>query len=622
MITQENISTENVKEELQETNQEANKAPASDDRSTKNDGNPQENNEKKSFSFTINIYEASKQELIDELKRILETNNFIDIKDHVEELKVRFYKKHHSEIDDQKNAFIKHGGKPEDFKTSKDPLEQEFKQLYKIFREQKNAHNEAFENEKNENLKKKLEVIEEINNLINKQESLNKTFEEFRALQDRWRETGPIPQQEVKGLWNTYHHTVSKFYDYIKINKELRDLDLKKNQEDKIALCEKAEALHDDPKVINAYNHLQDLHNLWREIGPAPKEMQNELWERFKEASRKINKRHQEYFINLREEKKKNLEEKKQLIEQINTINELELSTAKEWKDKSDEMINIQKKWKAIGPIPQKGNQNINKTFKNVCDTFFEAKRSFFEKNKEKFEENIVAREKLYKKVNELIAEEKWDKNTKEIIQLQKKWKNIGPVPKSQSDKLWKKFRGACDEFFKKKEAYYASLESKYEDNLKEKEKLIDEIKAFTFVEDMQENLKLLKQYQKRWNQIGFVPIKEKSRIQNEYSDAINKHFDSLKVDKKEKDLLKYKNKINTYAATPKSNTKLKTEREKLFNQLKKIDDDIILLENNIGFFNNSKNAQTMIKQVQGKIEDAKKEREIIEEKIRLIDNQ
>jgi len=559
-------------------------------------------------------------ELVNTLTILIAERPVQEIRNDVENIKINFYKKLKIELEKKKKAFLAEGGDIIDFMPLEDPREIQIKDLLAKYRNLKSSYNKDLELQKQKNLEEKYHIIEEIKDLINRKESINKTFQEFRDLQSRWREVGVVPQQTLKDLWNTYHHHVEKFYDYIKINKELRDLDLKKNQEVKIILCERAEELMMEPSAVNAFKRLQKLHDQWREIGPVPHEVKNELWERFREATSKINKKHQEFYEELKSTQKKNLEAKNHLCEQIEEINKQAISSHKEWDQKSGEVIELQKIWRTIGYAPKKSNNKIYQRFREACDTFFANKREFYIENKEVQNNNMQQKTELCIQAESLKNSTEWQKTTEDLIQLQKKWKEIGPVPRKHSGKIWKRFRSACDTFFQKKSEYYAQIDNSYEDNLKLKKELIKEIGKFKPVENIEENFDQLNDYQRRWTEIGYVPFKHKDDILQEYRDTINKAFDSLKVGENQKSLLKYKNKLVNIRENPKAEMKIKQDREKFMNKIKQLENDIVLWENNIGFFAKSKNADSMIQEVHQKISRAKNSIILLEEKIQLID--
>lgn len=562
----------------------------------------------------------SNEDLVSTLALLIEDRPIQEIRNDVENIKINFYKKHKIELEKKRKNFLEEGGELEDFKPEEDPLENQLKESLKKFRNAKATYNRELEKQKQVNLEEKYKIIDEIKDLINRKESINKTFQEFRELQAKWRTVGVVPQQNLKDLWETYHHHVEKFYDYIKINKELRDLDLKKNLETKIQLCEKAEELLFEPSIVQAFKVLQKYHEQWREIGPVPHEVKNEIWERFREATSKINKKHQSYYENLKAAQRKNLEAKTNLCEKVEGLNNTKLTTHKEWNEKSNEVVELQKAWRTIGYAPKKSNNEIYQRFRSVCDEFFRRKREFYAENKEMQNNNLQLKTELCIQAEGLQDSTEWKKTTEDFISLQKKWKEIGPVHRKMSDKIWKRFRAACDAFFQKKSGHYSNIDKEYEDNLKRKKDLIKEIEEFKPGKDTTEIFERLKEYQRRWTDIGFVPFSEKENILQEYRLAINKKFDNLNIDESQKILLKYRNKLENIQDNPKALVKLKHDREKFINKMKQLENDIVLWENNIGFFAKSKNADSLIREVNEKIENARKAIKLLEEKMKLID--
>ena len=569
----------------------------------------------------IDYTKLSREDLVKELNNIIDKDSINEIRKEVEAIKASFYKKQKALNEKKRKEFLAEGGDIEDFAPAEDPLETELKELFKRYRRFKADYNRQLEKVKDANLEKKYEIIEELKELVNKDESIGDTFKEFRELQKSWKETGQVPQQKLKDLWNTYHHHVEKFYDYVNINKELRDLDLKKNLEIKTGLCEKSEKLIEETSVVTAFKTLQKFHNQWREIGPVPNDQKDILWERFKEATRIINKRHQDYFKNLKDEQKSNLEKKEKLCEQAEEVSEKELKSHKDWTDQTTEIIELQKVWRTIGFAPKKDNNKIYARFRNACDKFFGLKREFYAQNKELQDENLNKKIELCEKVELLKDSTDWKKTTKDLINLQKEWKEIGPVSRKQSDKVWKRFRAACDHFFNRKSEYYANIEQEFEKNLKLKQEIIEKVRNYKFVNDVNENYNALKKFQEDFTEVGFVPYKMKDKIQNTFREELNKLFDKLKVDDGEKNLLKFQNRLETLQHKPKSSNKIKYERDKFFNKINKLENNISLWENNIGFFSaGSDEAKEMLKEYHEKIESARKEITLLKEKIRMID--
>ena len=527
----------------------------------------------------------TKNELVETLGLIVENRPPAEIKDDVERIKVFFYKKLKTENEEKMNKFIAAGGNVEDFKNEIDHLETQVKNLLEKFREKRTDFGKIQEAEKNENLKKKYDIIDKIKDLVNREESINKTFQEFRSLQNEWHSTGVVPQSSLKDLWENYHHSVEMFYDYIKINKELRDLDLKKNLEAKIKLCEKAEELLLEVNPINAFRDLQNFHNQWREIGPVSPEAKNEMWERFKTATSKINKRHHEYFEKQKDDQRKNLDAKVALCESIEEINKLELKNFKDFDEKADKVVELQKIWRTIGFAPKKQNNKVYQRFREACDAFFEKKRSFYSDNREIQQRNLQLKAELCLQAEALQESNDWKATSDTMIRLQKEWKEIGPVPRKQSERIWKRFRKACDHFFNRKSEFFAGIDTSYEDNLKAKIALIEQLESFEPGSDVQVAFDKLKDIQRKWAEIGFVPFNMKDEITNRYRNSLNKEFDKLKIDDEDKSILKYKNKLDNLKTNPKASRKVRNERDKFFTRIKQLESDIVLWENNIGFF-------------------------------------
>ena len=569
----------------------------------------------------VDYSKHSQVELVNALRDLLEGDNDINIKEEIDTIKAVFYKNLNENIEATKKKFIADGGAEEDFKPEDDPYEKDIKDLLKKYRHIRIVHNKQLESEKEENLQKKYDVIEKIKGLINNEESINKTFNDFRDLQREWREIGLVPQSKMKDLWDTYHFHVENFYDYIKINRELRDLDLKKNLEAKIKLCERAEELLvEEPSILKAFNTLQKYHEQWREIGPVPREQKDDIWERFKAATNKINKKHQEFFENRKVEQKKNLEAKTALCEKAEDIIKEEITNHKDWDEKSRELVELQKVWRTIGFAPRKDNNKIYERFRTACDAFFNAKRAFYAKNKEEQQNNLQLKTDLCVQAESLKDSEDWKKTTQDFINIQKKWKEIGAVPRKHSDVLWKRFRAACDFFFDKKSEHFSDVDTEQDDNLKLKEDLIKEVESFNPVDNVDENLESLKTFQRRWTEIGHVPFKKKDEIKVQFRDAINKLFDDLNLDNEKRNLLKFRNKMSSFSESSRGQNKMRMERDKYMNKMKQLENDLVLLDNNVGFFAKSKNAESLIEDVKKKIEVTRQKIELLKDKIRVID--
>lgn len=543
----------------------------------------------------------------------LETEAVQTLRPVVEAIKIAFYKIHRAKVDAERKAFVEAGGEAEAFTPSADADEQHFKELFVTYRKMRDQHIAMLEADKEENLKIKLQIIEELKELINSDETMNTTFTRFRELQTKWKETGLVPQQNVKDLWETYNLHIENFYNFIKINKELRDLDLKKNYETKLALCEQAEALALEQQIVEAFRKLQKLHDEWRETGPVALEYKEALWERFKEASSRINKRHQEHFESLKAEQNKNLALKSELCQKTEALLTRPMLSRKDWNKANDELLEIQKVWKTIGFAPKKDNNRIYERFRTACDKFFELKRDYYAGLKTEMEHNLAQKNELCEQAETLAMSEDWKHATDELIALQAKWKQTGPVARRYSDQIWKRFRAACDKFFERKAAHFSTVDSEHEQNLKLKQALLEEMKACDINAG---GFEAIKAFQRRWSQIGFVPIKQKDALQKEYKAVVDAMFATLRSNERDRSMNRFKERVSNM----KGGSQLRLEREKLYNKVRQMEQDIALLENNIGFFSKSKNAEALIADVREKIERTKKDMAELIEKVHLID--
>jgi len=559
----------------------------------------------------------SKEELVGLFARMLEEQPVQSIRRDVEALKIAFYRLRRAEVEAARRRFVEEGGAEEDFTPAVDGVETQLKELFREYRRRRDEFIANLEAEKERNLKIKLEIIEELKELVNSDETLNHTFTKFRELQQRWKETGIVPQQQVKDLWETYNLHVENFYNFIKINKELRDLDLKKNYEQKVALCEQAEALLLEPSIVEAFHKLQKLHDEWRETGPVANEYKEALWERFKAASSRINKQHQEHFEALKAEQVKNLGLKTELCVATEELAAQPLTTRKEWNRASDRLLEIQKTWKTIGFAPKKDNNRIYERFRTACDRFFEAKRQFYAGVKAEMEHNLQLKLELCEAAESLSGSEEWKKATDELIALQARWKQIGAVARRHSDAVWKRFRAACDKFFERKSAHFASVDGEHEENLSRKLALLDEMEA---ADVKAGGYEVIRDFQRRWGEIGFVPIKQKDAVQKRYKAAVDALFSVLRGSERDRSMDRFREKVSTLKAS--GDRRLRSERERLYNKVRQLEQEIALLENNIGFFAKSKNAEALVADVRAKIDRARGEMAAAIEKVKLIDRQ
>ena len=558
-----------------------------------------------------------KEELVALFARMLEEQPVQSIRRDVEALKIAFYRIRRAEVEAARRRFVEEGGAEEDFAPSVDGAEIRLKEQFKEYRRRRDAFIANLEAEKEANLKVKQAIIEELKELVNSDETLNHTFNKFRELQQRWKDTGIVPQQHVKDLWETYNLHVENFYSFIKINKELRDLDLKKNYEQKVALCEQAEALVLEPSVVEAFHKLQKLHDEWRETGPVANEYKEALWERFKAASSRINKQHQEHFETLKGEQVKNLELKTGLCVATEELSSQPLTTRKEWNRASDRLLEIQKTWKTIGFAPKKDNNRIYERFRTACDRFFEAKRQFYAGMKTEMEHNLQLKIEICEAAESLMNSEEWKKATDELIALQARWKQIGAVSRRHSDAVWKRFRVACDKFFERKASHFASVDGEHEENLQKKLALLAEMAG---ADVKAGGYEVIREFQRRWGEIGFVPIKQKDAIQKKYKAAVDELFNTLRGSERDRSMGRFREKVSSFKAS--GDRRLRSERERLYNKVRQLEQEIGLLENNIGFFAKSKNAEALVADVRAKIERAREEMASTIEKVKLIDKQ
>lgn len=564
------------------------------------------------------------KEIVDRMKSTLEIEDPVRMYNTAEALKSSFYKVLHRE----KAAAGCDGAEDPESDMSMSELfegvEKEFKSVYSQFKVKRSKYLQEQEARKELNLECKLAVIEELKKLMENQDDLNINFQQFKELQNRWKEIGPVPQTRVKDVWESYQHQVERFYDYVKINNELRDLDLRKNLEIKTSLCEKAEALKDENDVVEAFKSLQKLHDEWRETGPVAKEVREEIWNRFKEATAVINRKHQKFFDDLKEERRANLEKKTELCVEAEAIADRKDIQPNEWNMLSKKMDELQARWKNIGFAAKKENQKIYDRFREACDRFYTAKREYYTEFKNIMQKNLELKEKLCQQAEAIMNSEEWKKTTDQLINLQKEWKKIGPVARKQSEIVWKRFRAACDNFFDNKAKHFEKVDSEFNVNLEAKMALIEEIKAYVKTGDRDTDMAAMKAFQERWREIGFVPMKEKEKVQNLYKEAMDSHFSEMRLTDSENKLNRFARRIQDIQISAKggANRILKSEREKLLQKYRKVENDIHTIENNFGFFAKSKNAEQFMADMERKIEAARAELAQIEEKIKLIDKQ
>ncbi|MDR2912566.1 MAG: DUF349 domain-containing protein [Alistipes sp.] len=568
----------------------------------------------------LDLSAKNKSQLTELFAELLASKPVQALRRDADAIKVAFYKLHRADYEAARKAFVDAGGEAESFEAPADAAEARLKELMGEYRRKRDEFIATIDEQREENLKIKLAIIEELKALVNGNETMGQTFNSFRELQQRWREAGPVPQTAVKDLWETYNHHVENFYSYIKINNELRDLDLRKNHEAKLALCEAAEALILEPSIVTAFHRLQKLHDQWREVGPVAAEFKESVWERFREASGRINKQHQSYFDSIKEEQKKNLDLKSELCEQVEALTKEPFTSRKEWNKASDKLLEIQKVWKTIGFAPKKNNTKVYERFRAACDAFFETKRGYYNQLKGEMDNNLALKNEICEAAEALSASEDWKGTSDALVALQARWREIGPVPRRYSDSVWKRFRAACDAFFDRKNSHFSGVEGGYKENLERKRALLSAAEAKGFDGLAFEDIK---EFQRQWSEIGYVPFKQKEAIAARYKEVVDKMFATLRGGEQQRSMEKFRGRVEALKTGGAGGTgKLKYERERLYSKVRQLEGDIATLENNIGFFGHSKNAESMIADVREKIERAKTEMAATIEKIKMIDTE
>ena len=560
---------------------------------------------------------TSKKEVLDRVKEIAHSED-IPQKEEVEYLKTVFYKLHIAEREAQQKAYLDAGGDPAAYQVSPDELEEVFKAEMGVIKERRAELFRQQEAEKEENLKKKLEIIDKIKNMVTSPEEANKSYQDFKALQAEWKEIKSVPAEKANELWRSYQLYVEQFYDLLKLNSEAREYDFKKNLELKTRLCEAAEKLADEEDVISAFHQLQKLHQEYRETGPVAKELREEIWQRFKAASTVVNKRHQQHFEDIRAREEDNLQKKTELCEKVEAIAAEEKKGSADWERLTQEIIAIQQEWKTIGFAPQKMNVKIFERFRAACDAFFAAKAEHFKVLKDTFKENADKKRALIEKAKALQDSTEWRSTSDKLIALQKEWKTIGMVPKKLGDQLWEEFLGACNKFFEARNAAGAGQRSEEHQNLEKKQDVISRLKAVAEEggEELQAKVqKLVEEY----NAIGHVPYKEKDKLYEEYHAVLDKLYKELNVSVAKKRLNKFKDNLKQVAE--RGEAALDNERARLMRQYENLKQEITTYENNLGFLSvSSKKGNSLIDEMNRKVQKLKDDMQLVRDKIKAID--
>lgn len=560
----------------------------------------------------------TKEEILNRLQALVDAP-IETVRGEVESLKQAYYKIRRNEVDELRKAFVEQGGDEKDFTAPEDTQENFLKELLSSYKEKKAAYLAEEEKQKAENYEIKLQLIEQLKMLCESQDDFNKLYNEFKDIQQKWKEIKLVPEEHANELWKEYQTYSEAFYDLIKINNQFRDYDFKKNLELKTALCEAVEKLQDEKDIISAFHQLQKLHQQWREIGPVAKELREELWGRFKAASTVINKRHQQHFENLKAKEQENLVAKTAICEEIEGIDYAALQTFKDWDEKNNEVLALQQKWRTIGFTPKKHNTKIFERFRAACDVFFTKKTEFYKSIKAEMEKNLEKKRALCEKAEALKDSTDWKGTTEKMIALQKEWKTIGQVTRRHSDSIWKRFITACDYFFDNKNKNVSSQKSEEQTNLEAKKALIEKVKTMDESLDTEEAITTLKEWIAEWNEIGHVPFKEKDKVYKAFHEAVDAQFDRLKVDQRDRRMKSYRNNVSEMAGKGKG--KLYSERDRLMRTYERMKNDLQTYENNIGFLTiSSKGGSGLVKEMERKIEKLKAEMELTVKKIEAID--
>ena len=561
----------------------------------------------------------SKEEILRRATEIVAENETPD-KEEIDNLKTTFYKLHIAERDAEQKAYLENGGDPEAYQVSPDPVEDAFKAQMGVIKERRAKLFLEQEQEKQENLQKKTEIIEKIKAMATSPDEANKSYQAFKELQQQWKEIKAVPAEKANELWRNYQLYVEQFYDLLKLNNEAREYDFKKNLELKEKLCENAERLADEKDIISAFHQLQELHQEYREIGPVSKELREQIWARFKAASTVINKRHQQHFEEMRASEEENLEKKTALCEKVETIVAAENKGAADWEKRTKEIIDIQAEWKTIGFAPQKMNVKIFERFRTACDVFFSRKADFFKAMKEKYAQNAEKKKELVEKARQLSDSTDWKSTADKFIALQKEWKTIGMVPRKLGDKLWNDFITACNHFFEARNAAHAGTRGEERENLSKKKAVIAKLKEMmgTTPDNAAETIKqLIEEY----NAIGHVPFNEKDKIYAQFHDTLDKLYKELNISVASQKLDDFKSNLKNLAK--KGADVVDNERGKLMRRYEALKYEIQTYENNLGFLTaKSKKGNSLVDEMNRKVERLKDDMELVRQKIKAIDQQ
>ena len=562
----------------------------------------------------------TQEEVVARVKELAEADAPAE-KQELDALKQAFYKIHKANVAAARAQFIENGGESEAFLPAPNVLEDDFKAALNVIKQKRAELQAELDRQKEENLQKKQEILERIKVLSATPEEANQAYKEFKELQNQWKELTLVPAEKANELWKTYQLYVEQYYDQLKLNNEFREYDFKKNLEIKTRLCETAEKLNEEADVISAFQQLQALHQEFKETGPVAKELREEIWARFKAASTAVNKRHQQYFEELKQKEEENLAHKTALCEKIEAVDLTAIKTATAWEAQTQQIIEMQKEWRTIGFAPQKMNVKIFERFRGACDRFFTEKAAFFKRLKEEQAQNLAKKTELCEKAEALKDSTDWKATADKLMQIQKEWKTIGAVPKKHSESLWQRFIGACDYFFEQKGKNTASQRGEEKENLQKKEQVIEKLKALLESDEEENKQDAVRELMREWNEIGFVPFKEKDKIYKAYHETVDQLFKALNMSAARRRLDNFKNNLKNDAKE--GGQGLSRERERLVRAYENKRSEIKTYENNLGFLTcSSKKGSSLLNEMNKKMEKLKDELNLIGEKIAAIDKE
>ena len=559
------------------------------------------------------------QELQQQLSELITAENIYSVSKSIDTIKAVFYKKINAEKEVHKEKYLKNKGLEEEYKFVH-PLEKDFKKLFSEFRKKKAEYREKIELDFTKNLKIKNQIIKDIESIINDEETIKETCEKFRLLQDKWRATGEVSIGYRNDIWKSYHHQVEKFYDFIKINNDLRDLDFDRNLKQKTSMCEKAEALMEEKSINKIHAELQLLHEKWKHVGPVKRELREKIWERFKEATHKLHKRRNEHFLHLKEKGKQSFENKSAICQKIATLTESVVNSHNEWNKLTSQVQELETEWKKQAPMSKEDNKAAWKFLRETLSNFYSKKNEFYKDKKQENKQITQNKVILCEKAEELLnSQVSWKEKIDKVNKLNEEWKKSGYLPKYQSDKLWKRFRTAMDNFYDSKKSFFKKLDKEKADNLAKKEKFLKKVQKFKLSKDKKVNLNVLEDFQKEWRSLGYV-TREKNHIEDDFRKSIDGFYKEMKVDKKELIDIKFNNKLETLKAKSDSFA-INKEKQLIINKIKDLQKEVNQYETNISFFGSSKGADKLKSQIEKKIDSGKAEIDSLKDKLKQLND-